>query len=97
MTDLVQVSGNTTKLQEFVLFHALRQGDIVKVVKVINRVAQRLVILFLNQQVIVRIVDRLVVGLLHRHKVGLDERQVVRLLKHLDDARVIDARTQHRK
>lgn len=55
--NLVQVSCQSPELKQFVLFQALSKTDVVEVVEAIDGVAQRLVVLLLDEQIVVRVVD----------------------------------------
>ena len=62
---LVQVGTDAPKLNQFVLLEALRQRDVVKVVKCVNGSTQTLVIFFFNEKIVQSLIDRLVVVVLH--------------------------------
>ena len=51
------MSCETTELQELVLLKLTCQLDVVEVVEAVDRVAQGLVVLLFNEQVVVGIVD----------------------------------------
>ncbi|RUS26010.1 hypothetical protein BC938DRAFT_471351 [Jimgerdemannia flammicorona] len=85
------------ELEQLVLLESLRKRDAVEIVEVVDRVPQARKVLFLNQQIVVRRVDGVVVGLLDRDQVWLDQRDVVRFLEDLDDARMIDAGSKGRE
>ncbi len=90
---LVQVRSQPPELEQLVLLQPPGQLEVVKVIKVVDRIPQSLVILLLDQQVIVRIVDSLDVVLLDSDQVLLDERYVVVVLalEHADHTGVIDS------
>ncbi|RUP48682.1 hypothetical protein BC936DRAFT_144187 [Jimgerdemannia flammicorona] len=85
------------ELEQLVLLESLRKRDAVEIVEVVDRVPQARKVLFLNQEIVVRRVDGVVVGLLDRDQVWLDQRDVVRFLEDLDDARMIDAGSKGRE
>ena len=62
-TNLVEVGGQPTELEQFVLLQLASQLDVVEVVKAVDRVPQCLVVFLLNQQVVVCIIDSLDVEL----------------------------------
>jgi hypothetical protein len=60
---LVQYSGDSSKLQQFVLLQTGSQGNVVKVVKTFNGVSKCLEIFLLNQQFVIGVVDSAIVDL----------------------------------
>ena len=91
---LVQIGTDSSKLDELVLLEALCECDCVKVVESVNGRTQALVVFLFDEEVDERLVDRLVIVVLHRAEVGLDERNVAGLLEEGDGARVVNARRQ---
>ena len=57
------MSSKTAELKQLVLFKLTGKLDVVEVVKAVDRIPQRLVVLFLDEQIVVRIIDRLDVEL----------------------------------
>ena len=57
------MSSKTAEFEQLVLFKLTGKLDVVEVVKAIDRIPQRLVVLFLDEQVVVRVIDRLDVEL----------------------------------
>lgn len=55
--------GQSPELEQLVLLQLARELHVVEVVEAVDRVAKGLVVLFLNKQVVVRLVDRLDVEL----------------------------------
>ena len=92
---LVEVGRYAAELDERVLLESLGQIDVVEVVVGVDAVAQALEVLLLHEQIVERLVDRLVVVVLHRAEIGLDERQVVGLDEEVDGARMVEARREH--
>jgi len=72
-----------------VFLDALRQCDVVEVVVGVDAAPEALVVLFLDQQVVECLVDGLVVVVLHRAQIGLDQRQVFGLDEEVDRAGVV--------
>lgn len=56
---LVYMSGETSEFKKFMSLEVLRQPDVVEVIEAVDRVTQCLVVFFLNEQLIVGIVDGL--------------------------------------
>ena len=92
---LVQVGRDAAELDELVLLEPLRQAYVVEVIVGVDAVAQALEVLLLDEQVVERLVYGLVVVVLHRAQVGLDQRQLMRLDEEIDRARVVETRRQH--
>ena len=61
---LVQVCTDAPELNELVLLQTLGQSNVVEVVECINRRPQTLVVLFLDEKIVQRLVDCLVVVVL---------------------------------
>lgn len=96
MPYLVQVSGQSPEFEQLVLFQSRCQLEVIKVVKVIDRISQGLVILLLDQQIVVCVIDSFNVVLLNGNEVRLDERDVVVVisLEHANNTGVVDSRRQ---
>ena len=58
MAYLVQVRREPAELQQPVLLKLARQFDVLEVVEAVDRVAEGLVVLLLNKEIIVGIIDR---------------------------------------
>jgi hypothetical protein len=52
------VCGQPAELEQFMLFEFSRQRHSIEVVKAVNRVAESFVVFFVDQQLIVCVVDR---------------------------------------
>eukprot|EP00050_Salpingoeca_kvevrii_P006202 m.287993 g.287993 ORF g.287993 m.287993 type:complete len:381 (+) comp11879_c0_seq1:284-1426(+) len=94
---LVQVGSNAPELNELVLLQSLSELDVVKVLVLVDRLAQRLVVALLNQERVKRLVDRLVVVGLHLEQVGLDKRKVVCADEKVHGTGMVDARNEDRQ
>ncbi|GKT40436.1 uncharacterized protein ColSpa_00617 [Colletotrichum spaethianum] len=90
----VDAGCNLAEEDQVVLLQTRGKVNRIVVVVVLNRVAERLVVLLLDQKVVDSIVDRALVLALHVDEERLDERQVVALLEHLDHTVHIDARSE---
>ncbi|PNY29194.1 Uncharacterized protein TCAP_00893 [Tolypocladium capitatum] len=90
----LDVGRNLAEEDEVMLLQAASQFDGVVVVVVLDRVSEGLVVLFLDEEVVDGLVDDALVLRLHVEEEGLDERQAVVLLEHLDDAVDVDASRQ---
>jgi hypothetical protein len=90
------VRGQPPELQQVVLLQSRSQLEVVKVVKVIDRIPQGLVILLLDQQIVVSVVDSFNIVVLHRDEVFFDKGNVVVVLplEHANDTSVIDTRAE---
>ena len=94
---LVQVGRDAAELDQLVLLEALRQRDVVKVVKRLDGRPHPLVVLLVNEEVVQCLVDGFVVVVLHGAQVWLDQGQVVELREEVDRACVVHARGQHQQ
>jgi hypothetical protein len=74
-----------------VLLQSLGQGNVVKVVVVVNGALQALKVTFADVQLVEGLVDDLVVGRLNELEVGLDQWEGGSLLKELDSVSVVEA------
>jgi hypothetical protein len=74
-----------------VLLQSLGKGNGLVVVVRLHTVTESLVVLFLNEQIIDSIVHSTLVLCLHVEQEGLDERDVVGLLKHAHNAVCVNA------
>lgn len=87
----VDAGRNLAEEHQLVVLETLGKLDGVVVVKVLDRVTEGLVVLFLDEEVVDGIVDNLVVLGLDAEEEGLDERDVVGLFKEADDTGDVDA------
>jgi hypothetical protein len=88
---LVEVGSNAAEIKELVLLQRLGQGNVVKVVAVVNGALQALKVTFADEQRVEGLVDDLVVGRLNELEVGLDQWESGSLLNELDSASVVEA------
>lgn len=86
----VDVGSNLSEENEVVLLQSLSEGDGFVVVKVLDTVAQLLVVLLFDEQVVDGIIYGTLVLRLHIEQEWLDERNIVRLLEHANNAVDVD-------
>ena len=90
----VDVSGNLAEEDEVVLLKATSQVHGIVVVVVLYRIAESLVVFLLDEQIVDSLVDSALVLALDVKQEGLDQRQAVVLLEHLDNTVDIDASSE---
>ena len=92
---LVEIRRDAPELDQLVPLQPLSQRDVIEVIERFNTRPHALVILLLDQEIIQRFVDRLVIVVLDRSQVRFDQRKLVDLGEDADGASVVHARRQY--